>query len=143
DFQNSPDDEEDTRSNQEYINDLEMEFHERTLLAKSKRLFKNVSKGSVVQRQLNKLNVTNVEENVTLQEIVFLRLQFPHTHHPFKTTLNLNSSALLKKPKLRPTKYFKAKYNKVKAKLALLSSGASTLKSSQVRNQGLVAEAYE
>ncbi|GJT74821.1 hypothetical protein Tco_1041546 [Tanacetum coccineum] len=33
---NSPDDEEDTRSCQEYMIDLEMEFHERSLLAKSK-----------------------------------------------------------------------------------------------------------
>ncbi|GKC94168.1 hypothetical protein Tco_1159610 [Tanacetum coccineum] len=40
DFQVSPDDEEDTRSSQEYMNDLEMEFHERALLAKSKRFFK-------------------------------------------------------------------------------------------------------
>ncbi|GJS65720.1 hypothetical protein Tco_0680284 [Tanacetum coccineum] len=36
-------------------------------------------------------------------------------------------------------KEFEAKYNKVKAKLALLSSSAST----RVRNQSLVAEAYE
>ncbi|GKE37124.1 hypothetical protein Tco_1460529, partial [Tanacetum coccineum] len=40
DFQDSPDDEVDTRSSQEYINDLEMEFRERALLAKSKRSFK-------------------------------------------------------------------------------------------------------
>ncbi|GJR20895.1 hypothetical protein Tco_0969422 [Tanacetum coccineum] len=40
DFQDSPHDEEDTRSSQEYINDLEMEFQERALLAKSKRFFK-------------------------------------------------------------------------------------------------------
>ncbi|GJZ13243.1 hypothetical protein Tco_0548473 [Tanacetum coccineum] len=36
-FQDSPDDEEDTRSSQEYMNDLEMEFHKRALLTKSKR----------------------------------------------------------------------------------------------------------
>ncbi|GJZ65311.1 hypothetical protein Tco_0622007 [Tanacetum coccineum] len=41
DFQDSPDDEEDTRSSHEYLNDLEEEYQERTLLAKSKRnLFK-------------------------------------------------------------------------------------------------------
>ncbi|GJY99709.1 retrovirus-related pol polyprotein from transposon TNT 1-94 [Tanacetum coccineum] len=40
DFQNSLDDEEDTRSSQEYMDDLEMEFHQRALLAKSKRFFK-------------------------------------------------------------------------------------------------------
>nr|GEW08794.1 hypothetical protein [Tanacetum cinerariifolium] len=40
DFQDSPDDEEDRRSRQEYMNDLEMEFHEKALLAKSKWFFK-------------------------------------------------------------------------------------------------------
>ncbi|GJU99858.1 putative ribonuclease H-like domain-containing protein [Tanacetum coccineum] len=38
DFQDSPDDEEDTRSSHEYLNDLEEEYQERTLLAKSKRI---------------------------------------------------------------------------------------------------------
>nr|GEU76252.1 uncharacterized mitochondrial protein AtMg00810-like [Tanacetum cinerariifolium] len=77
DFQDSPPDEENTRSSQEYMNDLEMKFHERSRLANSKRFFK------------------------------------------------------------------KAKYNKVNAKLALFSSGASSSKSSRVKNQGLIAEAYE
>ncbi|GJT97830.1 hypothetical protein Tco_1093348 [Tanacetum coccineum] len=40
DFKDSPDDEEDTRSSQEYMNDLEEEYQERALLAKSKRFFK-------------------------------------------------------------------------------------------------------
>ncbi|GJQ98151.1 hypothetical protein Tco_0009290 [Tanacetum coccineum] len=40
DFQYSPDDEEDTRSSQEYMNDLEEEYQSRTLLAKSKRFCK-------------------------------------------------------------------------------------------------------
>ncbi|GJU66637.1 hypothetical protein Tco_1252896 [Tanacetum coccineum] len=40
DFQDSPDDEEDTRSSREYINDLEEEYQARALLAKSKRFFK-------------------------------------------------------------------------------------------------------
>ncbi|GJY32053.1 hypothetical protein Tco_0415548 [Tanacetum coccineum] len=42
DFQDSPDDEEDTRSSQEYLNDLEEEYQARDLLAKSKRFFKKV-----------------------------------------------------------------------------------------------------
>ncbi|GJZ44411.1 hypothetical protein Tco_0591666 [Tanacetum coccineum] len=92
---NSLDDEEDTRSNQEYMNDLEKEFHERSLLSKSRSS----------------------------------QLKF------------FNSSQ--QKPKLRPTKDFEAKYNKVKAKLTLLSSGASTSKFSMVKNKCLVAEAYE
>ncbi|GJZ52489.1 hypothetical protein Tco_0607004 [Tanacetum coccineum] len=40
DFQDSPDDEEDTRSSHEYLNDLEEEYQARALLAKSKSFFK-------------------------------------------------------------------------------------------------------
>ncbi|GJR80711.1 retrovirus-related pol polyprotein from transposon TNT 1-94 [Tanacetum coccineum] len=40
DFQDSPDDEEDTRSSQEYLNDLQEGYQARALLAKSKRFFK-------------------------------------------------------------------------------------------------------
>ncbi|GJW37124.1 hypothetical protein Tco_0060044 [Tanacetum coccineum] len=87
DFQDSPDEEEDTRSSQEYLNDLEEEYQARALLAKSKRFFKNGTQ--------------------------------------------------------RPTKDFKAKYNKVKAKLALLSSSPSASKTSMVKNKILIAEAYE
>nr|GEV47291.1 hypothetical protein [Tanacetum cinerariifolium] len=47
------------------------------------------------------------------------------------------------KPKLRPTKDLEAKYKKVKAKLALLSSCASAFKASMVKNKGLIAVAYE
>ncbi|GJT18055.1 retrovirus-related pol polyprotein from transposon TNT 1-94 [Tanacetum coccineum] len=83
DFQDSPDDEEDTRSSHEYLNDLEEEYQARALLAKSKRFFKKGTQSS--------------------------------PQH---------------KPELRPTKDFEAKYNKVKAKLALLSSSASASKAS-------------
>ncbi|GJR60069.1 hypothetical protein Tco_1502231 [Tanacetum coccineum] len=110
DFYDSPDDEEDTRSNQEYLNDLEEEFHERALLAKFKKFFKGGIKGSVDERQLMKPNTTHVGE---------------------------------KKPELRLTKDFEAKYNKVKAKPTLLNSSDSASKSSMVKNKGLVAEAYE
>ncbi|GJS39962.1 hypothetical protein Tco_0565005 [Tanacetum coccineum] len=79
-FQDSPDDEEDTRSSHEYLNDLEEEYQARALLAKSKRFFKK---------------------------------------------------------ELRPTKDFEAKYNKVKAKLTLLSSSASASKASTVKNKGV------
>ncbi|GJS99486.1 hypothetical protein Tco_0820656 [Tanacetum coccineum] len=79
DFQDSLDDEEDTRSSHEYLNDLEEQYQARALLAKSKR----------------------------------------------------------------PTKDFKAKYNKVKAKLALLSSSASASKAATIKNKCLIAKAYE
>ncbi|GJT29576.1 retrovirus-related pol polyprotein from transposon TNT 1-94 [Tanacetum coccineum] len=47
------------------------------------------------------------------------------------------------KSKLRPTKDFEAKYNKVKAKLALLSLSSSASKAATVKNKGLIDEAYE
>ncbi|GJT77827.1 hypothetical protein Tco_1044552 [Tanacetum coccineum] len=47
------------------------------------------------------------------------------------------------KPELRHTKDFEAKYNKVKAKLALLSSSAPAFKTPMVKNKGLIAETYE
>ncbi|GJZ92671.1 retrovirus-related pol polyprotein from transposon TNT 1-94 [Tanacetum coccineum] len=47
------------------------------------------------------------------------------------------------KPELRPTKGFEVKYNKVKAKLALLILSASGSKASTVKNKGLIPKAYE
>ncbi|GJZ67341.1 hypothetical protein Tco_0630581, partial [Tanacetum coccineum] len=47
------------------------------------------------------------------------------------------------KPEPRRTKYFEAKYNKVKAKLALLNSSASAPSSSLDKNKGLFAETYD
>ncbi|GKE60400.1 hypothetical protein Tco_1510767, partial [Tanacetum coccineum] len=44
DFQDSPDDEEDTRSSHEYLNDLEEEYQSRAFLAKSKIFFKKCTK---------------------------------------------------------------------------------------------------
>nr|GEW27927.1 hypothetical protein [Tanacetum cinerariifolium] len=82
----SPNDEEDIRDSQEYLNDLKEEFQERSLMAKSKRFFKKGSQRFSGAKGTDETNATNV------------------------------------KPKLRPTKEFKANYNKVKAKLALLSS---------------------
>ncbi|GJU03419.1 hypothetical protein Tco_1113757 [Tanacetum coccineum] len=83
DFQDSLDDEEDTKSSHEYLNDLEEEYQVKALLAKSKRFFK---KGQI--------------------------------------------------------KDFKAKYHKVKANLALLSSSASTPSSSSGKNKVLIIKMY-
>ncbi|GJW66062.1 hypothetical protein Tco_0117946 [Tanacetum coccineum] len=62
--------------------------------------------------------------------------------------LRLSKTKLLichisQKPELKHTKDFEAKYNKVKAKLALLSSSASAPKSSSGKNKGLIAKTYE
>ncbi|GJS76190.1 hypothetical protein Tco_0726071 [Tanacetum coccineum] len=108
DFQDSPDDEEDTRSSHEYLNDLEEEYQARALLAKSKRFFK---KGT---QRFSSAKATDQTE----------------CHK-------------CGKKELRPTKDFEAKYNKVKAKLALLSSNALASKVAIVKNKGLIAKAYE
>ncbi|GKA19880.1 hypothetical protein Tco_0699795 [Tanacetum coccineum] len=47
------------------------------------------------------------------------------------------------KLELRHTKYFKVKYNKVKAKLALLSSSALAPSSSSGKNKGLITKTYD
>ncbi|GJS63429.1 hypothetical protein Tco_0677993 [Tanacetum coccineum] len=106
--ENSPDDEKDTRSSHEYLNDLEEEYQAGALLAKSNRFFK---KG--VQR-------------------------FSSAKATYQTECHKCG-----KKELRPTKDFEAKYNKVKAKLALLSLSASASKAAIVKNKGLIAEAYE
>ncbi|GKC60995.1 retrovirus-related pol polyprotein from transposon TNT 1-94, partial [Tanacetum coccineum] len=108
DFKDSPDDEEDTRSSQEYLNDLEEEYQAKAILAKYKRFFK---KGT---QRFNSAKATDQTE----------------CHK-------------CGKKELMPTKDFEAKYNKVKAKLALLSSSASASKASMVKNKGLITEAYE
>nr|GEW75626.1 hypothetical protein [Tanacetum cinerariifolium] len=105
DFQDCPDDEEDTRSSHEYLNDLEEEYQERALLAKSKRFFK---KGTQMFSSA-------------------------------KATDQANCHKCGKKG------YFArdSKYHKVKAKLALFSSSASTPSSSSGKNKGLIAEMYD
>ncbi|GKA09425.1 hypothetical protein Tco_0688756 [Tanacetum coccineum] len=70
----------------------------------------------------------------------FSKTSVPSYQSPFQPKLLYSSEH---KPELRHTKDFKAKNNKVKAKLALLSSSASSPKSSSGKNKGLIAETYE
>ncbi|GJU10028.1 hypothetical protein Tco_1132424 [Tanacetum coccineum] len=107
----SPDDEEDTKSSHEYLNDLEEEYQGGALLAKSKRFFK---KGHFARDCWSKASVPSY--------------QSPFQPKPLSSSQH--------KPELRPTKDFKAKYNKVKAKLALLSSSASASKAITIKNKG-------
>nr|GEV85089.1 retrovirus-related Pol polyprotein from transposon TNT 1-94 [Tanacetum cinerariifolium] len=78
DFQDSPDDEEDTRSNHEYLNDLEEEYQARALLAKSKRFFKKCTQRFSSAKAPDQLNVIYVTRSVTMQETAGQELQFPH-----------------------------------------------------------------
>ncbi|GJR89747.1 hypothetical protein Tco_0213758 [Tanacetum coccineum] len=106
DFQDSPDDEEDTRSSH---NDLEEEYQARDLFAKSKRDY-------------------------------WLKTSVPSYQSPFQSKLLLSYE---NKPEPRQIKEFEVKYHKVKAKLALFSSSASTPSSSPGKGKGLIAETYD
>ncbi|GJT93855.1 retrovirus-related pol polyprotein from transposon TNT 1-94 [Tanacetum coccineum] len=64
----------------------------------------------------------------------------PSYKSPFQPKL-LHSSE--HKPELRHTKDFEAKYNKVKAKLALFNSITSASHPSLGKNKGLIAESYD
>ncbi|GJZ72937.1 hypothetical protein Tco_0637083 [Tanacetum coccineum] len=140
DFQDSLDDEEDTRSIQEYLNDLEEEYHIRALLAKSKRFFKEGTQRFSSAKATDQTECHKCGRKGHFARDYFSKTSVSSYQSPFQPKL-LNSSQ--HKPELRPTKDFEAKYNKVKAKLAFLSSSASSSKSSMVKNKGLIAEAYE
>nr|GEZ12578.1 hypothetical protein [Tanacetum cinerariifolium] len=136
----SPDDEENTRSSHEYLNDLEEEYQTRALLAKSKRFFK---KGT--QKFSNEKATDQTECHKYGKKGYFARDYWSKTlvslyQSPFQPKPLASSQH---KPELRPTKDFEVEYKKVKAKLALLSSSASASKAATVKKKGLIAEAYE
>ncbi|GJX25301.1 retrovirus-related pol polyprotein from transposon TNT 1-94 [Tanacetum coccineum] len=140
DFQDSLDDEEDTRSSHEYLNDLDEEYQARALLAKSKRFFK---KGT--QRFSNTKATDQTGCHKCGKKGHFARDCWSKTSVPsYQSTFQPKPLSLSQhKPDLRPTKDFEAKYNKIKAKLALLSSSTSASKAVTAKNKGLIAEAYK
>ncbi|GKA12039.1 retrovirus-related pol polyprotein from transposon TNT 1-94 [Tanacetum coccineum] len=140
DFQDSPDDEEDTRSSHEYLNDLEEEYQARALLAKSKRFFKKGTQRFSSAKATDQTECHKCGKKGHFARDCWSKTSVSTYQSPFQPK-PLSSSQ--HKPELRPTKDFEAKYNKVKAKLALLSSSSSASKASMVKNKGLIAEAYE
>ncbi|GJX17662.1 retrovirus-related pol polyprotein from transposon TNT 1-94 [Tanacetum coccineum] len=140
DSQDSLDDEEDTRRSQEYINDFEEEYQARALLAKSKRLFKKGTQRYSSAKATNLTECHKCSKKGHFARDCWSKTSVPLYQSPFQPKL-LHSSE--HKPELRHTKYFEAKYNKVKAKLVLLSSSASAPSSSSGKNKGLIAKTYD
>ncbi|GJW51974.1 hypothetical protein Tco_0093325 [Tanacetum coccineum] len=130
----------DTRSSYEYLNDLEEEYQERALLAKSKRFFKKGTQRFNGTKATDKTEYYKYGKKGHFARDSWLKASVPSYQSPFQPK-PLNSSQY--KPELKPTKDFKAKYNKVKVKFALLSSSASASKVVTVKNKGLIAKAYE
>ncbi|GKC83262.1 retrovirus-related pol polyprotein from transposon TNT 1-94 [Tanacetum coccineum] len=117
DFQDSHDDEEDTR--QEYINDLEEEYQARSLLAKSKRFFKKGTQRFSGAKATDQTECHKCGKKGHFTSDCWSKTSVPSYQSPFQPKI-LHSSE--HKPEPRHTKDFEAKYNKVKAKLPLLSS---------------------
>ncbi|GJX92828.1 hypothetical protein Tco_0347414 [Tanacetum coccineum] len=141
DFQDSPDDEEDTKNSHEYLNDLEEEYQVRTLLAKfSKTFFKKGTQRFSNAKATDQTKFHKCGKKCHFARDCWSKASVSSYQSPFQLKpLSFSQHKL----ELRPTKDFEAKYNKVKAKLALLSSSASASKAASVQNNGLIAEAYE
>ncbi|GJS99640.1 retrovirus-related pol polyprotein from transposon TNT 1-94 [Tanacetum coccineum] len=140
DFQDSLDDEEDTRSIHEYLNNLEEEYKVRALLAKSKRFFKKGTQRFSSAKATDQTECYKCGKNGHFARDYWSKTSVSSYQSPFQPK-PLSSSQ--HKPELRHTKDFKAKYNKVKAKLALLSLSASASKAITVKNKVLMALAED
>ncbi|GJT88924.1 retrovirus-related pol polyprotein from transposon TNT 1-94 [Tanacetum coccineum] len=115
DFQDSPDDEEDTRSSHEYLNDLEEEYQARALLSKSKRFFKKGTQRFSSAKATNQTKCHKCGKKGHFARDCWSKTSVPSYQSPFQSKLLLSSE---NKPEPRQTKDFEAKYHKVKAKLA-------------------------
>ncbi|GJT56849.1 retrovirus-related pol polyprotein from transposon TNT 1-94 [Tanacetum coccineum] len=130
----------DTRSSQEYLNDLEEEYQARVLLAKSKRFFKKGAKWFSSTKATDQTECHKCGKKCHFARDYWSKSSVPSYQSPFQPK-PLSSSQ--HKPELRPTKDFEAKYNKVKAKLALLSSITLAFKALMVKNKCLITKSYE
>ncbi|GJX68076.1 hypothetical protein Tco_0303803 [Tanacetum coccineum] len=140
DFQDNPNDEEATRSSHEYPNDLEEDYQSKALLAKSKRFFKKGTQRFSSTKVTNQTECHKCGKKGHFAINYWSKTSVPSYQSTFQPKL-LHSSE--HKPELRQTKDFKAKYNKVKAKLALFSYSASVPSSSLGKNKGLIAKMYD
>ncbi|GKB47265.1 retrovirus-related pol polyprotein from transposon TNT 1-94 [Tanacetum coccineum] len=159
DFQENSDDEIDERSSEEYLIDLDIEYHERAILANSKHFIK----------RRNNFSGQKANENTECYKYGnkghFARDCFSKTSEPsYKSPVN-NYSSVSKgfQPKFTPKliqsssnsnsptnpmfqKDYKAEYKKIKAKLALLESSplsSQNSKTFQQNNKVLVTETFD
>ncbi|GJX67925.1 retrovirus-related pol polyprotein from transposon TNT 1-94 [Tanacetum coccineum] len=132
----SPDDEENKRNSQEYMNDLDEEYQTRALLAKSERFFKKGTQRFSTAKATDQTECHKCGRLGHFTRDYYSKTSVPSYQSPFQPKL-LNSPH--HKPEIRPTNDFEAKYNKIKAKPSLLRSNASASKSSMVKNKVIMA----
>nr|GEX04821.1 retrovirus-related Pol polyprotein from transposon TNT 1-94 [Tanacetum cinerariifolium] len=159
DFQENSDDEVDERSSEEYLRDLEIEYHERSLLANLKRFIKR--RNNFPSQKENE----NTECYKYGNKGHFARGCFSKTSKPSYESLVNNYSSVSKgfQPKFTPKliqtpsnssshidsklqKDYKTEYKKMKAKLSLFdvsSSGPQNPKTFQPKNKCLVAKIFD
>ncbi|GJV76103.1 hypothetical protein Tco_1507687, partial [Tanacetum coccineum] len=132
DFQENSDDEIDERSSEEYLKDLDIEFHKRTLLANSKCHF--------TKDCFSKMSKPSYKSLVTGYSSVSKGFQPKFTPKLIQSSQNSISQA---DPKAQ--KDYKAEYKRLKAKIALLEANPSSShnpKTFQPKKKGLAVETF-
>ncbi|GJV53353.1 retrovirus-related pol polyprotein from transposon TNT 1-94 [Tanacetum coccineum] len=153
------DDEVDERSSEEYLRDLDIEYHERALLANSKcfikrrnnfsgqkanentECYKCGNKGHFARDCFSKTSEPSYKSPVNNYSSVSKGFQPKFTPKLIQSSSNSNNQA---DPKFQ--KDYKAEYKKMKAKLALLEASplsSQNPKTFQPKNKGLVAETFD
>ncbi|GKC36563.1 retrovirus-related pol polyprotein from transposon TNT 1-94 [Tanacetum coccineum] len=156
DFQENSDDEVDERSSEEYLRDLDIEYHKRALLANSKRFIKRRNNFSGQKANENTecykcgnkghfardcFSKTSYKSPVNNYSSVSKGFQTKFTLKLIQSSSNSNNQA---DPKSQ--KDYKAEKKKMKAKLVLLEASPSSSqnpKTFQPKNKGLVAETFD
>ncbi|GKB07499.1 retrovirus-related pol polyprotein from transposon TNT 1-94 [Tanacetum coccineum] len=159
DFQENSDDEVDKMTSEEYLRDLNIKYHERALLANSKRFIKRRNNFSGQKANENtecykcgnkchfardcvsKTSEPSYESPVNNYSSVSKGFQPKFTPKLIRSSSNSNNQA---NPKFQTD--YKAEYKKMKAKLALPEASPSSSqnpKTFQPKNKGLVAETFD
>ncbi|GJU12303.1 hypothetical protein Tco_1134699 [Tanacetum coccineum] len=133
DFQENSDDEVDERSSEEYLKDIDIEFHERALLANLKRHF--------AKECFSKTSKPSYISPVTSYSSVLKGFQPKFTPKLIQSSQNSISPADPKAPK-----DYKVEYKRLKAKIVLLEANPASSQNPntfQLKNKGLVTETFD
>ncbi|GJV57277.1 retrovirus-related pol polyprotein from transposon TNT 1-94 [Tanacetum coccineum] len=135
DFQENSDDKDDKRTSEEYLRDLDIEFHKRALMANSKHFIKR--KNNFSSQKANQDTKCSKGGKKEFHIVDF---------DPFVSFFILLSKFFYIIKSIIPNKDYKTEYKKLKAKLALFEASPPTSLSSkpfQPKNKGLVAETFD